>query len=108
MGEWELGLAHASEHHRLFELRTTTDLSLRAIAAELRRDASTLSREYRRNRNPAGQYFPEPAQAMMVERHSQAKLKFGHVSKVCITEIKQRLKQYHSPEQIVFLEANEL
>lgn len=89
-----------SERHRLYELRTTTDLSLRAIAAELGRDPSSLSRELRRNLNPGGVYLPDSAQGIRVERRSQAKLKFGNVSEVYIAEIKQRLKQCHSPEQI--------
>jgi transposase, IS30 family len=89
-----------SERHRLYELRTTTDLSLRAIAAELGRDPSTLSRELQRNLNPGGVYLPDSAQGVRVERRSQAKLRFSNISEVSIAEIKQRLQQYHSPEQI--------
>jgi transposase, IS30 family len=88
-----------SERHRLYELRTTTDLSLREIAAELGRDPSSLSRELRRNLNPGGVYLPDSAQGIKVERRSQAKLRFSNISEVYSTEIKQRLKQYHSPEQ---------
>jgi transposase, IS30 family len=41
----------ASERHRFYELRTTTDLSMRAIAVELGRNQSTLSRELARNQD---------------------------------------------------------
>ena len=36
----------------------------------------------------------------MQERRKQSKIAFNNISEVCIGEIKQRLKQYHSPEQI--------
>jgi transposase, IS30 family len=39
----------ACERYRFYELRNTTDLSLRAIALELGRNQSTLSRELARN-----------------------------------------------------------
>ncbi len=98
----------ASERHRFYELRTTTDLSIRAIflregfanALELGRNQSTLSREWARNQSREKDYLPELAQQKMQERRSQSKSAFSSVSEICIAEIKERLKQYHSPEQI--------
>jgi len=90
----------ASERNRLYELRTTTTLSMRAISRELGRAVSTISRELARNRSEGGYYLPDRAQQMMQTRRQQSKVAFSHVSEMCIFEIKQRLKQYHSPEQI--------
>ena len=90
----------ASERHRLYELRTTTSLSMRAIGRELGRDSSTISRELVRNRSEGGYYLPDRAQQTMQTRRQQSKTTFSHVSETCIFEIKARLKQYHSPEQI--------
>jgi IS30 family transposase len=90
----------ASERNRFYELRTTTDLSIRAIALELGRSPSTLSRELTRNLDEAKHYLPDRAQQGMEERRRQSKTAFSNVSEVCIAEIKNRLKQYHSPEQI--------
>jgi IS30 family transposase len=44
--------------------------------------------------------YPDSAQQKMQERRKQSKSAFGGVSEHCIAEIKQQLKQYHSPEQI--------
>ena len=90
----------ASERNRLYELRTTTSLSMRAIGRELGRDSSTISRELVRNRSEGGYYLPDRAQQTMQTRRQQSKTTFSHVSETCIFEIKARLKQYHSPEQI--------
>lgn len=90
----------ASERHRFYELRTTTDLSMRAIAVELGRNQSTLSREWARNQSREKDYLPELAQQKMQERRSQSKSAFSSISEICIAEIKERLKQYPSPEQI--------
>jgi len=90
----------ASERNRFYELRHTTDLSLRAIALELGRNQSTLSRELARNQSEGEIYWPERAQEKMAERRSQSKTALSSISEVCIAEIKQRLKQYHSREQI--------
>ena len=83
----------ASERNRLYELRTTTSLSMRAIGRELGRDASTISRELARNRSERGYYLPDHAQQAMQTRRQQSKTAFSHVSEICIFEIKTRLKQ---------------
>jgi IS30 family transposase len=90
----------ASERNQFYELRTTTDLSLRAIAKKLGRSQSTLSRELARNQSGNVIYLPEFAQQQMVERRRQSKTAFSGVTESSIAAIKQRLKQYHSPEQI--------
>jgi IS30 family transposase len=90
----------ASERNQVYELRTTTTLSMRAIAQRLGRNQSTISRELVRNRSEGGYYLPDSAQQKMQIRRQQSKTAFSCVSEHCIFEIKQRLKQYHSPEQI--------
>jgi IS30 family transposase len=90
----------ASERDRVYELRTTTDLSLRAIAQELGRNPSTISRELARNQGEGGFYLPDRAQQQMEQRRKQSKTAFSGITEQCLAEIKQRLKQRHSPEQI--------
>jgi transposase, IS30 family len=90
----------ACERDRFYQLRTTTDLSMRAIARELGRNQSTLSRELARNQNEGGVYLPGRAQQQTQERRGQSKTRFSSLSEQCIAEIKQRLREYHSPEQI--------
>lgn len=90
----------ASERHQLYELRTTTTLSLRAIAKRLGRNQSTLSRELTRNQNANNIYLPDSAHQKMQERRQQSKIAFSCVTETCVAEIKCRLRQYHSPEQI--------
>ena len=90
----------ASERDEIYKLSQTTELSMRAIARQLGRSQSTLSRELARNQNDEGMYFPTQAHQKMQERRRQSKTAFNNISEVCIGEIKQRLKQYHSPEQI--------
>jgi transposase, IS30 family len=81
-------------------LRNTTDWSLRAIALEIGRNQSTLSRELARNQHDGEVYLSDRAQEKMQERRSQSKSAFSSISEEWVAEIKQRLKQYHSPEQI--------
>ena len=90
----------ASERFYLYQLRTTTDLSLRAIAKKMGRDQSTLSRELQRNQVSSDIYLPDTAQPKTLSRRQQSKTAFGGVSEKCLAQIKQRLEQYHSPEQI--------
>lgn len=89
-----------SERQQLHHYRTTTDLSLRAIAGKLGRNPSSLSRELARNRSGAGIYSPDFAQHQREERRQHSKMRFSGVTETCIAEVKRRLQQYHSPEQI--------
>lgn len=89
-----------SERNQFYELRSTTTLSMRMIAEKLGRNQSTLSRELTRNQSSEGLYLPDSAQQKMQERRKQSKAAFSGVTELCLAESKQRLKQYHSPEQI--------
>jgi len=75
--------------------------SVRAIAAELGRDPSTISRELRRNRDPgAGQYRPFAAQRLAAARRARpgrGKLMHDPELRAFVTA---RLKKRWSPEQI--------
>ena len=85
---------------RFYQLRMMTHLSMRQIAVELGRNQSTLSREVARNKSEGGLYLPDRAQQQMRERRRQSKQKYSSQSEESIAEIKARLRQYHSPEQI--------
>lgn len=90
----------ATEQFNLHHLLTSTTLSLRAIAKELNRDASTISRELRRNRAQQNTYLPDTAQTKSEQRRQAVKPALAAVDEDCIAEIKAGLESYHSPEQI--------
>jgi IS30 family transposase len=92
-------LSH-SERFTLYNLHTIKKLSLREIAKMMNRSASTLSREIRRNRRDETIYLPDTAQINMQDRRKNAKQRFMSVSESTLHQVKQRLKQYHSPEQV--------
>jgi IS30 family transposase len=89
-----------AERHQLYQLKFSTNLSMRKIAEKLGRNQSTVSRELGRNTSNEGLYLPDSAQQKMEERREQSKVKFRGITECCISEIKLRLKEYHSPEQI--------
>lgn len=89
-----------SERFKLYQYRIIDKLKLRTIATIMGRSPSTISRELRRNRVGEFSYLPDSAQMQTQERRQESKQKFSCISSGIIEEIKQRLKQYHSPEQI--------
>ncbi|WP_072016349.1 helix-turn-helix domain-containing protein [Neosynechococcus sphagnicola] len=64
-----------SERFELYQLRTTTHLSLRAIAQRMNCSQSSLSREIKRNQFQDGSYLPNTAQAKAEQRRREAKPK---------------------------------
>jgi IS30 family transposase len=91
----------ASERHQLYQLRITENRPIRAIASIMQRAKSSISRELQRNTDVThGVYLPDSAQIQMQQRRLGAKARFGSVNRATIEQIKARLKQYHSPEQI--------
>jgi IS30 family transposase len=88
------------ERLRLYQLRYTEHLSISETAIIMERSKSTISRELRRNRLEEKLYLPDTAHATMQARRQQSKVPFMSIGAVVIEQIKQRLKQYHSPEQI--------
>jgi IS30 family transposase len=89
-----------SERFTLYQYRTKEHLTLEEIAEKMNRSKSTISRELKRNSLNKGEYLPNSAQLKMQTRRRQSKQKFMRIHLSSIEEAKQRLEQYHSPEQI--------
>jgi transposase, IS30 family len=90
-----------SERSQLYKLRITDNLSMSAIATIMNRSKSTISRELKRNTDEKYQvYSPDTAEMKMTVRRAKSKGRFKRISDPTIAEIKQRLEQYHSPEQL--------
>ncbi len=91
----------ALERIQLYQLRVTEQRSIGSIARIMARAKSRISRELNRNRDAAYPiYLPDTAQVRMVQRRQSSKRRFSSVSPATIGQIKTRLGQYHSPEQI--------
>jgi len=98
MSHTHLTIAERIEIHTL---RVKDKLSIPVIAAKMKRAKSTISRELKRNYDETYKaYYPDTAQIKMKDRRAKAKVRFKGVSDGTMTEIKQRLEQYHSPEQL--------
>ena len=98
-----MNYAHLSttERSELYKLRVIDKLSISEIGRRLNRNKSTISRELSRNRDERTRwYLPDTADAMMKARRKQAKVRFQKFSAKTISEVKQRLEQHHSPEQL--------
>ena len=67
----------------------------------MKRSKSTISRELSRNSSEVHKvYLPDTAEETARSRRAKSKGRFKRVSAATIEEVKQRLEQYHSPEQI--------
>ena len=84
----EIGLAYAAGN------------SMRAIAAQLGRSPSTVSRELARNRESGGGYRASSAQAMAYHRASRPKPAKLAVNLELRDKVEQDLQKKYSPEQI--------
>ena len=90
-----------TERSELYKLRVTDNLSISEIGRRMKRNKSTISRELRRNRDEGHSvYLPDTAEVKMKTRRKQAKAKFQNFNANTIAEVKERLEQHHSPEQI--------
>ena len=90
-----------TERSELYKLRVIEQLSISEIGRRLNRDKSTISRELSRNTDERQiGYLPDTAEALMKARRKSAKVRFQRISYETITEVKQRLEQHHSPEQV--------
>jgi IS30 family transposase len=90
----------ASERFTLYQLRNIEQLSFSLIALRMNRSKSTISRELKRNRIDDTLYLPDTAQLKMQTRRQQSKHRFMSFTPATLKQVKRRLKQYHSPEQI--------
>ena len=90
-----------TERSELYKLRVIEQLSISEIGRRMNRDKSTISRELARNTDERQLgYLPDTAVVMMKTRRKQAKVRFKSVSDETIREVKKRLEQHHSPEQL--------
>lgn len=90
-----------TERSELYKLRVIEQLSISEIGRRMNRDKSTISRELARNTDERQLgYLPDTAVVMMETRRKQAKVRFKSVSDETIREVKKRLEQHHSPEQL--------
>lgn len=90
----------AQERIRIADLHRL-GTSVRAIAAELGRPPSTISRELRRNSDPvSGLYLPHTAHRLAGQRRGRPKPTRLQTDPVLRAFVDKRLAQRHSPEQI--------
>jgi transposase, IS30 family len=89
-----------SERFTIYQLRTQDKLKVREVAEHIGRSVSTIYRELKRNHTQENLYLPDSAHLQMQQRRQHSKQRFMSVSEASIARIKDRLKQYHSPEQI--------
>ena len=90
-----------SERNQLYKLRITDKLSQTVIAKMMNRAKSTISRELNRNTSKEHRvYLPDTANETARQRRAKSKGRFKSISTATIKSVKQRLEQYHSPEQI--------
>jgi IS30 family transposase len=89
------------ERTELYRLRVTDKLSMSAIAKIMNRSKSTISRELKRNTDESYKvYLPDTAEEKKKARREKSKRQFQKIDSTTIKEIKQRLEQHHSPEQL--------
>lgn len=89
-----------TERFELYQYRTIDKLTMEQIAIEMKRSKSTISRELNRNSIDAKLYLPDTAHSKMQARRAQSNQRFTSVSESTLEQVKQRLAQYHSPEQL--------
>lgn len=91
------------ERYQIAALRKA-GLTGRAIAAQIGRNVSTVSRELSRNSNARGEYSAAAAQAR-ADRRARERGLAASPAKLAVNlalrrEVQNRLKEHHSPEQI--------
>jgi transposase, IS30 family len=94
------GHLSTTERFKLYQYRTTDKLTMDEIATQMKRSKSTISRELRRNSIDGKLYLPDTAQTKMQTRRAQSKHPFMSTSESTLEQVKQRLEQYHSPQQL--------
>jgi len=96
-----ISVRYLSEDERIAisDLRRT-GATVRAIAAELGRSPSTISRELRRNADPAGRYRPSAAHRSAAQRRTRRRGRRVDRDEVLRARVQQLLAMRWSPEQI--------
>ncbi len=92
---------YLSEDERIAisDLRRTGS-TVRAIAAELSRSPSTISRELRRNADPVGRYRPSDAHRSAAQRRSRHRVRRVDQDEALRVRVQQLLALRWSPEQV--------
>jgi IS30 family transposase len=93
-------IASIDQRNHLYQLQQEQKLSQRELAKLIGCSQSTICRELQRNKTEQGWYLPDRAQILTDTRRKESKTTFSNVTEWTIKEIKTRLKNYHSPEQI--------
>ncbi len=88
------------QRNHLYQLRQEQNLSQRELATLVGCSQSTICRELQRNKTEQGWYVPDKAQVLTDKRRKDSKKKFNNITDWILHEVKTRLKDYHSPEQI--------
>ena len=88
------------QRNHLYQLRQEQNLSQRELAKLVGCSQSTICRELQRNKTEQGWYVPDKAQVLTDRRRKDSKKKFNNITDWILHEVKTRLKDYHSPEQI--------
>jgi IS30 family transposase len=88
------------KRNHLYQLQQENKFSQRELALLIGCSQSAICRELQRNKTEQGDYLPDTAQILANQRRQNSKTKFDNVTENTIKEVKTRLKEYHSPEQI--------
>jgi IS30 family transposase len=100
-GQREISARFLREDERVMIAdRWRAEVSIRSIAAELGRSASTVSREIGRNRQPDGAYRPHAAHRLAVARRARPKTGKIAADPVLRAWVQDGLDSRHSPQQI--------
>jgi IS30 family transposase len=91
---------NVQQRENLYRSLNEGNLSQRQLAALIGCHQSTVSRELQRNRSALGVYLPDTAQDKSEERRKNAKRPFENLTESIVSEVKEGLRKYHSPEQI--------
>jgi transposase, IS30 family len=89
-----------TERFNPYQYRTADKLTMDEIATQMQLFKGTISREIKRNSIDLRLYLQVTVHSKIQARQAPSKQKFISMSELTIEQVKQRLEQYHSPEQL--------